>query len=70
MYWDFGLRWLVVFGGSTGVKLLACTWEFDLETERWRSIRHPGTVMPTSRYGHTLTYIKHKREILLFGILA
>jgi hypothetical protein len=40
-------RCLVIFGGSTGVKLLSCTWEFDLEVERWRQIQHDGTLLPT-----------------------
>jgi uncharacterized membrane protein YgcG len=60
-------RWLVVFGGSTGVKLLSCTWEFDLESERWQKIQNSTPVVPAGRYGHTLTYIKKKREILLVG---
>ena len=40
-------RWLIVFGGSTGVKLLSCTWEFDLEKERWRKVHYAGTIVPS-----------------------
>ena len=31
--WSTLYRFLIVFGGNTGVKLLSCTWEFDLEAE-------------------------------------
>lgn len=60
-------RYLVIFGGSTGVKLLNCTWEFDLSAERWSVIHHPGALVPSGRYGHTLTYLKKQKEILLLG---
>ena len=60
-------RYLVVFGGSTGVKLLNCTWEFDLEAERWRALHPTGSLVPSGRFGHTLTYLKKRRQIFLLG---
>lgn len=60
-------RYLVVFGGSTGVKLLNCTWEFDLQLERWRALHHTGSLVPSGRFGHTLTYLKKRRQIFLLG---
>ena len=64
-------RFLVIFGGTTGVKLLSCTWEFDLEQECWRKIQHdPDSLVPTGRYCHTLTHLKSKRELLLLGGLG
>eukprot|EP00961_Rhodomonas_salina_P114973 1547090-Rhodomonas_salina.1 len=61
-------RWMVIHGGWSGVKLLCCTWIFDLLNSKWQRTASPhGGLIPSGRYGHTLTYVPERKEILLLG---
>ena len=65
MVYDPVNRQIVLFGGDQLDRLLADTWVFDCESQRWQEKRP--ALGPSPRGGHALVYLPKSERILLFG---
>lgn len=60
---------MVIFGGTTDLKALNCSWVLDLQSSTWQKLTCDGD-LPSGRFGCTMTPINRERQILLLGGLS
>ena len=68
-------RFMLVHGGHNGLRALSCSWLLDLATSTWIEVglttatgeSSSSQLIPSARYGHSLTYFQDCRLVVLIG---